>query len=168
MAVDASRGATTRPATRLRDYLARSRPRALLSLPFVYGMAVPFVVLDLAISLYQAASFPLYGIACVRRRDHFVLDRARLPYLNAIEKAHCAYCSYANGLLAYAREIVARTEQYWCPIKHSRRPSGVHDRYAAFAEYGDGAGYASRAQALRRSLFEEKAAEDSRVAPPHE
>ena len=143
------------PAIRLRDYLARSRPQSLLSLPFIYGMAVPFLFLDLAISLYQAVSFPLYGIARVRRRDHFVLDRARLPYLNAIEKANCAYCSYANGLLAFAREITARTEQYWCPIKHARTPAGVHDRYARFVDYGDGARYETQARALRRSLIDE-------------
>jgi hypothetical protein len=152
----------------LRSHIASGRPQSLLSLPFIYGMAVPLLLLDLSISLYQAASFPLYGIARVRRRDYFVLDRARLPYLDAIEKLNCAYCSYANGLVAYAREIIARTEQYWCPIKHERLPQGVHDRYAAFADYGDGAGYPSRAEALRRRLHEEKrAAEDAEPGGPH-
>jgi len=46
-----------------------------------------------------------------------VFDRAGLAYLNALEKLNCAYCSYGNGVIAYAREVAARTEQYWCPIK---------------------------------------------------
>jgi len=139
-------------------WLVRSRVQSLLSLPFIYGMALPFVVLDAAISLYQAACFPLYGIARVRRRDYFVLDRARLPYLNAVQKVNCAYCSYANGLLAYATQIVARTEQYWCPIKHARLPAAVHARYDDFIEYGDGDDYEARALALRSRLVAEAAA----------
>jgi hypothetical protein len=137
-----------------------SQPRAmtarrLLSVPFIYGMAVPFVLLDAAISLYQAACFPLYGIGRVRRRDYFVADRARLPYLDWVGKVNCTYCSYANGLLAYATEITARTEQYWCPIRHERTPRATHARYPRFLPYGDGEAYASRAAALRRSLIDE-------------
>ena len=50
------------------------------------------------------------------------------PYLNAIERADCAYCSYATGVIAYAREIAARTEQYRCPIKHDRTVLRPHAR----------------------------------------
>jgi hypothetical protein len=117
-------------------------------------MALPLLLLDLSFALYQATSFPLYGIAKVRRRDYFVLDRARLPYLNPIEKVHCFYCSYANGLIAYVREITARTEQYWCPIRHEREPAGVHDRYGGFIEYGDAGSFEARSQELRRRLAE--------------
>ena len=28
----------------------------------------------------------------------------------------CARRGYANGLMAYVREVAVRTEQYWCPI----------------------------------------------------
>jgi hypothetical protein len=129
--------------------------RSLASVPFVYAVALPLLFLDLGFSLYQAVCFPLYGIARVRRRDYFVLDRARLPYLDAIGKFNCAYCSYANAVLAYAREIAARTEQYWCPIRHERTPGGTHARYELFLPYGDGRDYAARTAALRRSLIEE-------------
>ena len=87
-----------------------------------------------------------------RRRDYFVLDRYRLGYLNAIEKVNCTYCSYANGLIAYIREIAARTEQYWCPIKHGRRVRSPHSRYALFADFGDAAGYRARSGKLRTAL----------------
>jgi hypothetical protein len=66
-----------------------------------------------------------------------IFDRYHLAYLNLLEKLNCAYCSYANGLLAYAGEIAARTEQYWCPIKHARRVIAAHDGYDKFAEFGD-------------------------------
>jgi hypothetical protein len=61
--------------------------------------------------------FPVTGPREHRRRAFFVLDRRKLAYLNGIEKVNRGYCSYANGLLAYVREVAARTEEYWCPIK---------------------------------------------------
>lgn len=127
----------------------------LLSVPFIYAMAVPLLLLDAGFSAYQRVCFPLYRIARVRRRDYFVFDRARLPYLDVVDKFNCLYCSYANGLLAYATEIAARTEQYWCPIRHERAPRAVHARYPRFMPYGDGRDHARRVDELRRSLIDD-------------
>ena len=69
------------------------------------------------------------------------MDRHHLGYLHFIEKINCDYCGYANGLMAYGREIIARTEQYWCPIRHARRVAGSHQRYAEFLDYGDASEY---------------------------
>lgn len=138
--------------TRLTDFLRRARPMVVLTAPVIYGLIVPLVLLDLAVSLYQAVCFPVYGIARVRRRDHVVFDRHLLGYLNAVEKLNCVYCSYANGLISYTREIAARTEQYWCPIKHSRRAAGEHDRHPDFVDYGDAEGWHDRLPALRSDL----------------
>lgn len=157
---DAVRDAHRNVKTHLARWLLQSRPQSLLSIPFIYGMAVPLLVLDLSISLYQAICFPLYGIGKVRRREYFVIDRHRLAYLNALEKAHCAYCSYATGLLGYAREITARTEQYWCPIRHSRPMAGAHAHYARFLEYGDATDFHARAEQLRDQLAETKVVEN--------
>lgn len=126
-----------------------------LAFPFIYALVVPLLLLDLAVSAYQLACFPLFGIARVRRGEYFAMDRGRLPYLNALQKLHCAYCGYANGLLAYTVEIAARTEQYWCPIQHARAPAGAHARYPRFLPYGDGNEFPSRASSLRRSLVQE-------------
>lgn len=133
-------------------FLRRSPILALLSTPIIYSLAVPLVLLDLWVTVYQWTCFPIYGIARVRRRRYFVIDRHKLPYLNAIEKVHCAYCSYANGLLSYVREVAARTEQYWCPIRHKRAIPTPHSRYRRFFEYGDGAGYRRGLPDLRRQL----------------
>ena len=59
-----------------------------------------------------------------------------------IEKINCAFCSYANGLIAYTREIASLTEAYWCPIKHAKRLNGSHPRYKDFLDYGDAEAYA--------------------------
>ena len=98
--------------------------RHLLSLPFIYAMIIPAVLLDLFLAIYQLAAFPLYGIPRVDRREFIVYDRKYLDYLNVIQKGHCLYCSYVNGLFAYAVEVAARTERYWCPIKAARNQIG--------------------------------------------
>jgi hypothetical protein len=34
--------------------------------------------------------------------------------------------------MGYMAEILARTEQYFCPIKHARKSLGTHSRYKRF------------------------------------
>jgi hypothetical protein len=97
--------------TRLSAYILAARPLVVITAPVIYSVIVPLVLLDLFITVYQAICFPVYGIPKVRRRDYLVFDRHHLAYLNALEKLNCAYCSYANGLIAYVREIASRTEQ---------------------------------------------------------
>lgn len=129
-----------------------NRPQNLITGPLIYGMIVPLLILDLSVTLYQAFCFPIYRIAKVRRADFIVLDRHQLEYLNFIEKFHCNYCGYASGLIAYVYEILARTEQYFCPIKHARRILGTHSRYRRFLDYGEAADYAARLEAFRIAL----------------
>ncbi len=135
-------------------WLLTIRPLNLLTLPIIYAMIVPLLMLDLCVSFYQATCFPIYRVAKVRRADYFVFDRQYLGYLNVIERFQCAYCAYANGLMAYVTEIVARTEQYFCPIKHARKILGTHERYARFLEYGDATDYPARLEEFRRALEE--------------
>ena len=133
-------------------YLVSAELRHLVSAPIIYSMIVPLILLDVAVTLYQWLCFPLYRIELVRRRDYMTFDRRYLAYLNLIEKFHCTYCSYANGLIAYIREIIARTEQYWCPIRHARKLLETHSHYAQFADYGDAEAYRNELDALRKSL----------------
>jgi hypothetical protein len=122
-------------------WLGESELRNVLSAPVIYSMIIPFALLDLSVSIYQWLCFPLYRIAKVRRNKHIVIDRHQLSYLNSVEKFNCMYCGYVNGLIAYAREIVSRTEQYWCPIKHAHKVLDPHRRYARFAAFGDAQAY---------------------------
>lgn len=138
--------------TSLLRYVLHAELRHVPAIPFIYGLIVPMLVLDLALSLYQWICFPLFRIERVRRSDCWVYDRSHLAYLNALEKLNCAYCSYGNGLAAYFSEIASRTEQYWCPIKHSRRVLHAHARYHHFVDYGDAEQFKSELQSLRRQL----------------
>ena len=140
-----------------------NRPINLLTAPIIYGMIFPMLLLDACISLYQAICFPIYKIPCVKRGDYIVFDRHHLSYLNIVEKSHCMYCTYGNGLLAFATEIIARTEQYFCPIKHARKMLGRHARYAKFVEFGDAADYQAKLEQFRTDLEKELKAKDKVV-----
>jgi hypothetical protein len=133
-------------------YILTAHPKHLLVAPFIYAVFPAFVLLDLMVSLYHAVCFPILGIPRVKRSDHFSYDRSRLAYLNLLEILNCAYCSYGNGLVSYVREIVARTEQYWCPIKHAGKYVGVHSRYEHFAEFGDAEGYRRDLDKIRKDF----------------
>jgi hypothetical protein len=135
--------------TRVWRYLADAHLLTVLTAPVIYAMIVPIVLLDLSMMLYQAICFPVYGIPKVRRRDYLVFDRQHLAYLNAIEKLNCAYCSYANNMIAFVREVAARTEIYWCPVKHARRVLGPHPHYQGFADFGDAKAFRARLTAMK-------------------
>lgn len=136
------------------QYLIKARPLNILTAPVIYAGFIPFAFLDLFVTVYQAVCFPIYGIPKVRRADYLVFDREDLPYLNIIEKFNCFYCSYANGLVSYVREIGARTEQYWCPIKHARRIHDAHRHYRKFFEFGDAESFARGLDRLRKEIEE--------------
>jgi hypothetical protein len=134
------------------SFLRHARLRNLLTAPLIYSVGLPLLLLDIWVTAYQWICFPIYGIARVPRRACFIVDRHRLGYLNVIEKAHCMYCSYVTGVIAYVGEVTARTEQYWCPIKHARPALQPHAHYDAFVDYGDAAGYRRRLASIRRQL----------------
>lgn len=123
------------------EYLRTAHVLSVITAPVIYSLIVPLILLDVFLFLFQTVCFRAYGITKVQRHDYIVFDRVYLAYLNPIEKMNCAYCSYANGLIAYAREIAGRTEAYWCPIKHARRYLGPHPYYKEFSDYGDAEAY---------------------------
>ncbi len=134
--------------TGLTKYVLHARLRNLLTAPLIYSLAIPLLLLDFSVSIYQAICFPVYGIKRVKHSDYLIFDRRHLAYLNILEKINCAYCSYANGLIGYVREIAARTEQYWCPIKHTERIRAAHSRYSHFLDYGDAESYHDHQQKI--------------------
>lgn len=129
-------------------YIRSSTFLVVLSAPVIYVCGLPFLLLDLAVSVYQSICFPIYGIPKARREDYLIFDRGHLAYLNPIEKLGCVYCSYANGLLAYIAEIGARTEQHFCPIKHARRSLQLHSRDSHMLPYGDALAYRTQSERI--------------------
>lgn len=126
----------------------------ILTAPIIWACIIPIAFLDVMVSMYQAICFRVYGIPRVKRSEYVVFDHQFLAYLNPVEKINCMYCSYANGLIAYAQEIAARTEQYWCPIKHARRVLTRHSRYHRFFDYGDVASYRKDVEQVRRDFMD--------------
>lgn len=137
-------------------WLVFNRPLNLITGPIIYAMIIPLVITDIFVTFYQLTCFPIYGIKKVRRGDYIVFDRQNLNYLNFIEKFHCTYCAYGSGMIAYISEIVARTEQYFCPIKHARKILGTHERYKHFLEFGEAKNYESQLESFRLALEKEK------------
>jgi len=133
-------------------FLSRTSIWVALTWPVIYSLIIPFVILDAWVSAYQAICFPIYRIAPVRRGDYIQFDREHLAYLNPVEALNCAFCSYVNGLVGYVREVGARTEQYWCPIKHALKIPDPHQRYYQFVEFGDAEGYRARLDQFRQAL----------------
>ncbi|AZP12577.1 hypothetical protein [Undibacterium parvum] len=136
-------------------WLVNNRPQNLITGPIIYSMIFPLLILDLFVSFYQLSCFPIYKVSKVKRADYIIYDRQQLEYLNFIEKFHCTYCAYANGLMAYVSEIVARTEEYFCPIKHARKAHASHRRYGHFLDYGQAEDYEAKLEEFRKALSAE-------------
>ena len=137
-------------------WLVTNRPQNLITGPIIYAMVFPLMMLDFFVSLYQFTCFPIYGINRVRRANYIVFDRQHLAYLNFVEKFHCTYCAYGSGLMGYMGEIIARTEEYFCPIKHAHKILGTHGHYNRFLDYGDAADYEARLEEYRVALGKAK------------
>jgi len=136
----------------LSSFLRQTRVMTVVTAPAIYALIVPFVLLDLFVSLYQIICFPVYGIEKVKRTDFIRIDRHHLSYLNGLQKLNCVYCGYANGLIGYVHEIAGRTEAYWCPIKHAARIGTHHAYYAQFIDYGDAENFQSGLKASRERI----------------
>jgi hypothetical protein len=136
------------------QFFREMRPFNLLTAPLIYSMIFPIALFDLWATIFQQVYFRAYRIPRVKRSEYVVLDRQHLKYLNVIEIVNCLYCGYANGVIAYGREVAGRTEQYWCPIKHALRIRDPHSRYYQFVDYGDADGYRSKLAEFRRQLQE--------------
>ena len=131
------------------------RPQNYLTMPVIYAMCLPLFLFDLCVSLFQPTCFPVYRIARVKHADYMLFDHQHLEYLNIFEKGHCIYCSFAVGLLGYAQEIAARTEQYFCPIKHAHNVRGEHQRYGNFMDYGEAENFHHKLEEFRSALANE-------------
>ena len=151
--------------TGVATFLARSALGSVVTAPVIYSVIIPLLVADAWFSFYQAVCFRAYGMPRVKRSQYIVFDRNQLGYLNWIEALNCVYCGYANGAIAYVREIASRTEQYWCPIKHALRISDPHQRYYEFLEYGDADGYRNRLEQFRERLRTAKPADEAAAKP---
>ena len=133
-------------------YLSTFPLLAVFTIPFIWAMMLPAFMVDVFATVYQMICFPIYKIPKVKRKDYVIIDRYNLFYLGKVEKVNCLYCEYFNGVIAYVREMAARTEQYWCPIKHSQPLKDKHSRYDMFFDYGDYTRYREELERKRSSF----------------
>ena len=88
-------------------------------MPLLWTLIIPLIITDIWIEIYHRILFPLYRLPYIKRCDYIqVMDRARLPYLNIVQKINCMYCGYANGIVRYRVQIAGETEHYRCGIQH--------------------------------------------------
>jgi len=124
-----------------RRYLRKKFWGHLISIPFIWLPFITLMILDLLAEIYHQVCFPIYSLPKVKRSEYIlILDRNKLQYLNLFEKINCMYCGYANGLLAYLKEIAGRTEKYWCGVMHENKPGfkpQPHQIEQNFARFGD-------------------------------
>ena len=138
--------------TNIHTYLLNATVLNIVTAPIIWACFIPAVFMDLVITIYQNIYFPIYNIPKVDRSEYVIIDHHDLKYLNVFEKINCVYCSYFNGMISYVQEVAARTEQYWCPIKHARKIKTIHSRYKKFFEYGDGDSYRKEISKVRRDF----------------
>ncbi len=134
------------------NYLSNAHMGHIFTAPIIYSVIVPIVLLDIMATFYQHTCFRVYGIPRIMRNKYIIIDRQHLIYLNFIEKLNCVYCGYSNGVIEYVREIAAKTEQYWCPIKHAQRSPEPHKHVNSFIDYGDSEDYRKRFKTIRNSV----------------
>jgi len=113
-----------------------------LSMPLIYSAIAPLVIFDLYLEIYHQICFRLYKLPIVKRGQYIKIDRHKLAYLPWYEKINCVYCGYVNGLIHYASEIFARTEKFWCGIKHAKYKNFKElSHHKDFIEYNDEVAY---------------------------
>jgi hypothetical protein len=120
--------------------------------PLIYIMVIPAMLFDVSLFVYQQVVCRIFKFEPIKRSDYIVYDRHYLGYLNPVEKLNCMYCSYFNGLMQYAAAMAARTELYFCPIKHAKKTAYEHQYYHEFFIYGEEENYQERLKELRTRL----------------
>ncbi len=121
------------------EYIKKGRKWGhIIAMPIISSLIVPIVLMDIWAEFYQRTCFPLCGISLVKRSEYIKIDRHKLKYLSLLQKMYCVFCGYANGIVAYWREIGSRTEKYWCGIAHRKEGDFVEQEHQHdFVKYGD-------------------------------
>ncbi len=128
--------------------------RHLLTIPFLFSAAIPFIILDIWIEIYHRVSFPFYRMSYIKRGQYIKVDRHKLSYLDPMQKLNCVYCGYVNGVLQYWVKIVGETEKYWCGIMHKEDKNfNAPPHHAEFISYDNKEEYINKFKSQRSRQF---------------
>jgi hypothetical protein len=137
--------------TSLFRYAVYSRVLAILTAPFIYACILPFVLLDLFVSMYQWVCFPVYGVPKARLRDYMAIDRNKLRYLNALEGLIVCTAHMQTDCLPTLWK--SQDGAALVPNRaRARRIQQAHDRYSHFLPFGDAAAYRERIDKVRNDF----------------
>lgn len=96
----------------------KKRPRRffvhIFLLPFALAMIPPFIAFDICVSIFHRISFALCGLKRIKRKPNFKIDEHKIALLDRKERFFALLVLYANGVLSYAKKIVAELDTYWC------------------------------------------------------
>lgn len=59
----------------LSRYVFNAEIMKIITAPVIYSLIIPFVLVDLFVTVYQTLCFPIYKIEKVRRSDYLIFDR---------------------------------------------------------------------------------------------
>lgn len=111
--------------------------RHAISVPFIFSLTIPFLIMDFWVEIYHRVSFFLYRVPYIKRQQYITIDRYKLSYLTWPQKIFCSYCGYINGVLKYWAAVAQETERYWCAIKHKSNPTAKPQPHQKdFTDYG--------------------------------
>ncbi|MBD3270050.1 hypothetical protein GF376_00825 [Candidatus Peregrinibacteria bacterium] len=100
-----------------------------------YSCLLPIFLLDIWMMFYHFFYFAIFNYPRVKRKDYFSLERWNLSELNIFQKVNCIYCEYANGAVAYIKEVINRTEIYSCAIKRKHLKKQVIETHFRHQEH---------------------------------
>ena len=131
---------STKRTANIMEYLKYRHRRInhIFSVPFIYMIIFPLILLDVIVEIYHRICFKLYKLPYIKRSAYIRIDRQMLYYLSPIQKINCTYCSYANGMLRYCSAIAAATEKYWCGIRNQQGGNFIEaPHHKDFTPYGN-------------------------------
>jgi hypothetical protein len=87
------------------------------------------VILDITMSLGNLIIFRIAGIPRLKRSNYIKpWSRLKIPNSNIWFKLGCVYCSYANGVAYFFRDVAMSVEFLMCPWKQKDRTKITHHR----------------------------------------
>lgn len=88
-----------------------------------------FVFFDIIFSFINYVLFRISNITIIKRSDYIKpFSRWKLPHKSFLYRLGCVYCSYANGLAYFAKDVTMSIEFLYCPWKQKQKTKIEHHK----------------------------------------
>lgn len=86
-----------------------------------------FVFIDIGLCIMNYILFRFVNITVLKRSDYIKpFSRWKLPHKSFKYRLGCVYCSYANGLMYFGKDLVMSLEFLYCPWKQKQKTKIEH------------------------------------------